>query len=121
MRNTLVLAAIAALAFASAADAKSCKDAAGKFVKCPAPAVAAAPAKVGSVKTDTKTAKCRDAKGHYAKCTTTTTTAVMPAAPASAPMPNTASMAAPGKKAPHCVKGKACGNSCIKATDVCHK
>jgi hypothetical protein len=23
--------------------------------------------------------------------------------------------------APHCVKGKACGNSCIKATDVCHK
>lgn len=23
--------------------------------------------------------------------------------------------------APHCVKGKACGNTCIKATDVCHK
>jgi hypothetical protein len=21
----------------------------------------------------------------------------------------------------HCVKGKACGNTCIKATDVCHK
>jgi len=21
---------------------------------------------------------------------------------------------------PHCVKGKACGDSCIKATDVCH-
>jgi hypothetical protein len=23
--------------------------------------------------------------------------------------------------APHCVKGKACGNTCIKVTDVCHK
>lgn len=23
--------------------------------------------------------------------------------------------------AKHCVKGKACGNTCIKATDVCHK
>lgn len=22
--------------------------------------------------------------------------------------------------APHCTKGKPCGNSCIKATDVCH-
>jgi hypothetical protein len=115
MRNTLILAAIAALVFASAADAKNCKDAAGKFVKCPVPAVATAPAKVGDVKTDTKTAKCKDAKGHFAKCTTTTTTSVMPAAPASNPM---ASLS--GNK-PHCTKGKVCGNSCIKATDVCHK
>lgn len=22
--------------------------------------------------------------------------------------------------APHCTKGKPCGNTCIKATDVCH-
>jgi hypothetical protein len=22
--------------------------------------------------------------------------------------------------APHCTEGKACGNTCIKATDVCH-
>jgi hypothetical protein len=121
MRNTLVLAAIAALAFASAADAKNCKDAAGKFVRCPAPAVATAPAKVGDVKTATKTAKCKDAKGHFAKCTTTTTTSVMPAAPASTPVASTTSMTPAGKKAPHCVKGKACGNSCIKMTDVCHK
>jgi hypothetical protein len=80
MRTTLILAAIVALAFTSVAEAKSCKDATGKFVKCPTAAVAAAPAKVGDVKTATKTEKCRDSKGHYAKCTTTTTTSVMPAA-----------------------------------------
>jgi hypothetical protein len=81
--------------------------------------VTTAPVKTGDVKTTTKTAKCRDAKGHYAKCTTTTTTAVMPATP---PPASTAPMAtAAGVKVKHCVKGKACGNSCIKATDVCHK
>jgi hypothetical protein len=51
--------------------------------------------------------------------------------PATAPMqspapmtrmaPSTASMASGGRKTPNCVKGKLCGNSCIKATDVCHK
>jgi hypothetical protein len=30
-------------------------------------------------------------------------------------------MASGGRKTPNCVKGKLCGNSCIKATDVCHK
>jgi len=118
--RTLVLAAIAALAFASAADAKSCKDPAGKFIKCPAPAVATAPAKVGDVKTATKSEKCKDAKGHFAKCTTTTTTSVMPAPAPSKPMASMGAMMS-GKKAPHCVKGKACGNSCIKMSDVCHK
>jgi hypothetical protein len=34
-----------------------CRDAKGKFIKCPAKAVA-------------KPTRCRDAKGHYAKCGT---------------------------------------------------
>ncbi|MEO8926939.1 MAG: hypothetical protein ABI306_07220 [Caulobacteraceae bacterium] len=77
----LILAAVAAFAFTSVADAKPCKDATGKFVKCPAAAAA-------------------------------------PAATAKAATP----MASPAVKAPrNCVKGKACGNSCIKATDICHK
>jgi hypothetical protein len=33
--RSFVIAAVAALAFASAADAKQCRDANGKFVKCP--------------------------------------------------------------------------------------
>jgi len=61
MRRVIATAAILAfsLAVSGAADAKSCKDAKGKFTKCP-PA-AAAPAN----KTVTK---CKDAKGKFAKC-----------------------------------------------------
>jgi hypothetical protein len=33
--RSFVIAAVAALAFASAADAKQCRDASGKFMKCP--------------------------------------------------------------------------------------
>ncbi|MGH7025475.1 MAG: hypothetical protein ACREEB_18055 [Caulobacteraceae bacterium] len=40
MRKTLILAAIAALALTSAANAKSCKDANGKFITCPSAAAA---------------------------------------------------------------------------------
>jgi hypothetical protein len=32
----------------------------------------------------------------------------------------TLAFASAASAAPHCVKGKPCGNSCIKATDVCH-
>ncbi len=79
----LILAAVAAFAFTSVADAKSCKDpATGKFVKCPV--AAAAPAAMAK-----------------------------PATPMASP-----AMAA---KPRECKKGKACGNSCIKATDICHK
>ena len=68
MNRTLILAAVMALAFASGADAKACRDAKGKFAKCPpASAMASAPA------------------------------------------------------APHCVKGKPCGKSCIAMNKVCHK
>jgi hypothetical protein len=36
MRSALILTAIAAVAYASVADAKSCKDAKGHFAKCSA-------------------------------------------------------------------------------------
>jgi hypothetical protein len=75
MRRLIVLATVLAMA-AGAADAKSCKDAKGKFTKCP-------PA----------------------------------AAISSAPMASGGSTKAPK----HCVKGKACGDSCIAMKDVCHK
>jgi hypothetical protein len=42
MRVIMMAAAIAALAFASTAEATSCKDAKGHFIKCPAPAAAPA-------------------------------------------------------------------------------
>jgi hypothetical protein len=42
-------------------------------------------------------------------------------APATRTATSTASMASGGRKTPNCVKGKLCGMSCIKATDVCHK
>lgn len=53
MRNTLILTAIAALAFASVADAKSCKDAHGKFIQCPS---AVAAGKNAAVKANAATA-----------------------------------------------------------------
>lgn len=43
------------LAFATAASAAPCKDAKGKFTKCPAPAAKQV---------------CKDAKGKFAKCGT---------------------------------------------------
>ena len=53
------ISAACALAFmiglAGAADAKPCRDAKGKFVKCKT-----------TVQTPVK--RCRDAKGHYMKC-----------------------------------------------------
>lgn len=56
MRALTCLFAIAALA-ASPAMAAPCKDAKGKFVKCP-------PAKTAPV----KKAPCKDAKGKFMKC-----------------------------------------------------
>lgn len=48
------LAAASLALAATAADAKTCRDAAGHFAACPAPAPAKGP--------------CRDAAGHFAKC-----------------------------------------------------
>ncbi|MDB5671881.1 MAG: hypothetical protein JWO25_2840 [Alphaproteobacteria bacterium] len=56
MLRTLLmsLSAAALLATASVAPAAPCRDAKGKFMKCP---TKPAPPK-----------RCRDAKGHFAKC-----------------------------------------------------
>ena len=51
----LAIAAMSMLAGATAADAKACRDAHGKFIKCN-------PMKVMPKKV------CRDAKGHFKKC-----------------------------------------------------
>jgi hypothetical protein len=51
----IVLAAIAALAFAGTADAKQCKDAKGKFIKCPPAAAVTTPAATPAATTTTTT------------------------------------------------------------------
>ena len=78
MKRMIMLAVVLAMA-GGVADAKSCKDAKGKFIKCPTAAASSAPAM--------------------------------------------SSMAAASSTKPpkHCVKGKACGNTCIAMTDTCHK
>ena len=50
----LAIAALSMLAGATAADAKACRDAHGKFIKC--------------AKVVKKVARCRNAHGHFAKC-----------------------------------------------------
>jgi hypothetical protein len=50
----LALTGLSLLAGSATAYAAPCRDAKGKFVKCPARPV--------------KPKVCRDAKGHYAKC-----------------------------------------------------
>jgi len=52
MRKTLIaLSALSLLGSTAAYAATQCRDAHGKFVKCPQ-----------------KAKQCRDAKGHYTKC-----------------------------------------------------
>lgn len=81
----IVMAAAFAIAVVPASlEAAPCKDAKGKFIKCPpAPAAPAKPvakraakprAKVAAVHAKTtapmkKKGPCRDAKGRFAKCT----------------------------------------------------
>ncbi len=56
IRSTLIaFATLSLVVSAPAVAAGPCKDAKGKFIKCPV----AAPA---------KTARCKDAKGKFAKC-----------------------------------------------------
>ena len=55
MRAILASASVAALLFASSAVAAPCKDAKGKFIKCPPPAAATS-------------TRCKDAKGKFVKC-----------------------------------------------------
>ncbi len=60
MTRTIIAAAVAALltvGVSASADAAACRDAKGKFIKCPPTAPA-------------KAARCKDAKGKFAKCGT---------------------------------------------------
>ena len=57
MRKLVIALSALGLVISSApAIGAPCRDAKGKFTKCPTPAP--------------KPTKCRDAKGHYAKCGT---------------------------------------------------
>ena len=84
----MILAVTAALALTTTASAATkappakaaptkpvqCKDAKGKFIKCPAPVAKAvakssvAVAQKSTVKTKVSSKQCRDAKGRFAKC-----------------------------------------------------
>ena len=57
LRFAFALAAMSLVA--TPAMAAPCKDAKGKFTKCPTKT---------TTKTTTKKAPCRDAKGHFKKC-----------------------------------------------------
>jgi hypothetical protein len=58
MRKIVIaLSAFGLIAGSAATAAAPCRDAKGKFIKCPPKAPA-------------KPTRCRDAKGHYAKCGT---------------------------------------------------
>lgn len=71
-----LISAFAMVALPAAASAAACKDAKGKFIKCPPaagavvkPATAKTTTKKVAVKSTSKrTGKCRDAKGRFAKC-----------------------------------------------------
>jgi hypothetical protein len=74
---SMTVAILAGLALPFSANATTCKDAKGKFIKCPPAAAAPAPksAKAKAVtkvatKGKSKTARCRNAKGKFAKCGT---------------------------------------------------
>lgn len=115
----MIVAAVAALAFASTANAKACKDPkTGKFGACPAAAKAMPPASAKPMKT--ANARCKDAKGHFIACS-----AVMGKPAMSAPA-KTSSMAAAKPVTPRttdakCKTGVPCGKSCIPKGKVCHK
>lgn len=69
LRTVLTASAALALIVGTAAGAAPCRDAKGKFIKCPSPAAATAPA--GNVVKDAK-GKCHIAsgpkKGQFTKC-----------------------------------------------------
>jgi hypothetical protein len=116
---TLIATIAFAVSMSGAADAAACKDAKGKFTKCPAPAAASA-----SFTLDAK-GNCHDAKGKMAKKTmcaasATTTTSTTAGRSAGAMASTTTTTTASGG-APNCKKGKPCGHSCIAVDKVCHK
>ncbi|HEY1881332.1 MAG TPA: hypothetical protein VGG68_15505 [Caulobacteraceae bacterium] len=145
MRKTLILTAIAALALASVADAKSCKDAHGKFIQCPS-AVAAgknAATKANAATTvanadkeaATKTHKARQGAENKAANAEQAAADKSTAADKAAAKKDAGIAVAASKRArsdeskaakaagapPHCSKGKPCGGGCIPKDKVCHK
>ena len=124
MRRILTWISTAAfiLSVAGFANAAApCKDAKGKFIKCPAAEAAV---------TYTLDAKgnCHGAKGKLAPksmCSgaATAASATTSGAPASATSPSkaVASTRSASTGGPNCTKGKRCGNACISVKEVCHK
>jgi hypothetical protein len=105
----MIIAAVAALAFASTADAKSCKDPkTGKFGACPAAAK--------TMPMKTANARCKDAKGHFIACPSTGGMSAMGASSMAA-----MKSATPRTEVAKCKTGVPCGKSCIPKGKVCHK
>jgi hypothetical protein len=66
---TFALTALSLLTASSPSLAAACKDAKGKFVKCPPPKAATCRnAKGHFIKCPAKPKLCRNAQGHFAKC-----------------------------------------------------
>ena len=71
MKRTIALLAALALSAAFSAEAAApCRDAKGKFIKCPPPAAAAKLSATSAKPGGAMMARCRDAKGAFAKCGT---------------------------------------------------
>ena len=72
-RIAFALTALSLLAGSAPSLAAACKDAKGKFIKCPVVKVAAKPAvcrnaKGHFIKCPAKPKLCRNAQGHFATC-----------------------------------------------------
>lgn len=117
MKRILALAFILAIS-AGVADAKSCKDATGKFIKCPPAAAAMA---TPATPTATTAVRCKDAKGKFMKCPPADVKSDMAAAKTSAATDTKADGMPSVAHAPVCKVGKPCGRSCIAKDKVCHK
>lgn len=65
----LALIAVVGL-LATSAYAAPCRDAHGKFIKCPPPAASTSTVHTTTTTVKSSTNHCRDAKGHFAKCGT---------------------------------------------------
>lgn len=120
MRTALTFLAtmVLALGLANAAAAAPCKDAAGKFTKCPAAAAATA-----DYSLDAK-GNCHDAKGKMAKkslCAAAPAASAVAAPAAATASTTTKTTTTASSGGPNCTKGKRCGNACISVKDVCHK
>jgi hypothetical protein len=144
MRTTFILAAVAALAFAGAVEAKACKDSHGKFITCPsqvaaqkgANAMAGAEAKAGKAEAaaSRKAAKAKRSAEATASHAMTGAAATAAGANAGAAKQDAGIAKGAARRARsdeakaaratgerHCNKGKPCGNSCIPLDRVCHK